>query len=169
MNDDIDDDRNDRDHGRRGRRYGRVECDNQKKGDRVATGERKKRREGDDRQATTSKKPWARRNECWREERVGCDDRERRPRNEAHAINHRWMSNDDKSRDDDKKTVVSEDDNKDDYFVVAMAPPAKKATTNHRVVPKKARKVVEPTTKMQPFFAESKKLLDGKSGNPLAI
>ncbi len=64
-NDDERDDRNRNDHncGHRGCQCGRVERDNQQKGDRVAMGKCGKRREGDDRQATTSKKQWARHDE----------------------------------------------------------------------------------------------------------
>jgi hypothetical protein len=72
------------------------------------------------------------------------DDRERRLRDEAHAIDHRWTSSDDGSRDDDKKTVASEGENEDeddhDNFAVAMSPPAKKAKKSHRVVSKETRK-----------------------------
>ncbi len=56
-NDDERDDRNrdDHDRGHRGCQCGCIERDNQQKGNRVAMGERGKRREGDNRQATTSK------------------------------------------------------------------------------------------------------------------
>ncbi len=143
--DDADDNRDDRDRGRRGRQFGREGRDNKKKGNRVASGERGMRREGDERQATTSKKPWARHDERRREERVGRDDREQRLRDKAHAIDHRWTSSDDGSRDDDKKTVASEeekseDDDEHDNFAVAMSPPAKKAKKSHRVVSKETRK-----------------------------
>jgi hypothetical protein len=84
------------------------------------------RREGNERRVTTSKKPWARRDEHRREERVDRDDREQRLRDEAHAIDHRWTSSDDGSRDDDKKTVASEGESEDeddttgsDHIVVA--------------------------------------------------
>jgi hypothetical protein len=54
-----------------------------KKSDRVATDERGKRREGNDRRATTSKKTWARRDERRRDEKSGRDDQGRRLRDEA--------------------------------------------------------------------------------------
>ncbi len=58
-NDDTNDDRDDPDRGCRGRQFGRKGHDNQKKGNRVATGERGKRRKSNEHRATTSKNPLA--------------------------------------------------------------------------------------------------------------
>ncbi len=56
-NNDAYDDREDRDPGCRGRQFGHEGRDNQKKGNRVATGERGKRRKSNERRAMTSKNP----------------------------------------------------------------------------------------------------------------
>jgi hypothetical protein len=102
------------------------------------------------------KKPWARRNERQNEEKVGHDDCKRRLRDDEQQRG--------KPRQRLKKKMVasdgeSEDDNEDDNFVLEMAPSAKKAMTNDRVIPKKARKVVEPMTKMRPPFCQVEETL----------
>jgi hypothetical protein len=144
-----------------------------KKSNRVATDERGKHREGDDRRATTSKKTWVRRDERQRNEKSGRDDRERCLRDKAHAIDNQWTSSDDESRINDEKMVASKEekseDEDEDNFAMAMAPPAKKAKTTRCVVSQKPRKVVESDDDFDAFLAETASLLGDRGDDPLAI
>jgi hypothetical protein len=117
---------------------------------------------------------WARRDERQRDEKSGHDDRERRLRDEAHAIDNQWMSSDDESCDNDEKIVASEeekseDDDEHDNFAVAMAPPAKKAKTTRHVVSQKPCKVVESVDNFDAFLAKTASLLGNHGDDPLAI
>jgi hypothetical protein len=136
--------------------------------------ERGKRREGNDCRATSTKKTWVQRDERRRNEKSGCDDHERRLRDEAHAINNLWTSSDNKSCDNDKKTVAreeekSKDNDEHDSFAVAMAPPAKKAKTTHRDVSRNPRKVVESNDDFDAFLAKMASLLGDRGNDPLPI